>query len=98
VVDLQNLKVYKGVTPIVNLGYCNQCCNQSQYCNQSLMCMDYCVLVCTLRLGDLLDIQLWIISCFVNFNDLNAADGFDLLLKMFSVVAVVAVFWSNLNT
>ncbi len=56
------------------------------------------MLVCTLRLGDLLDIQLWIISCFVNFNDLNAADGFDLLLKMFSVVAVVAVFWSNLNT
>jgi hypothetical protein len=29
---------------------------------------------------------------------LNAGDGFDLLLKMFSVVVVVAVFWSNLNT
>jgi hypothetical protein len=54
VVDLKNLKVYKGVTPIVNLGYCNQ----SQYCNQSLMCLDYCVLVCTLMLGDLLDTQL----------------------------------------
>ncbi len=59
--------------------------------------MDYCVLVCTLRLGDLLDIQLYIISCFVNFNDLNAGDGFDLLLKMFSVVVAAAVFWSNLN-